>query len=59
MKIRTNNYVTTAPIEKEVTTSIENNTKQNPGDSVNVNEEIKIANTILAGEEIKQQNENL
>jgi hypothetical protein len=56
------NYLTNAPVNDQVgvqTGDIFPNSKNIPGDSVNKHKELELANTIITGDEIKQQNENL
>jgi hypothetical protein len=55
-------YLTTAPKEAQI--SINNgaifpNKKNVPGDSVDEHKFLEEANTFIAGDEIRQQNENL
>jgi hypothetical protein len=55
-------YLTNAPKKAQVTIingSIFPNQKNVPGDSVDQHEYLKEANTIISGDEIRQQNENL
>ncbi len=55
-------YLTAAPKEKQMTINngaIFPNEKNVPGDSVDEHKFLEEANTILAGDEIGQQNENL
>jgi hypothetical protein len=55
-------FLTNAPKEKKLTIFSDQtfpNLKNTPGDSVDEYAELKTANGILAGEEIRQQNENL
>lgn len=64
MKHRLNNlnYETTAPKQSTVTIQTDNalpNLKSIPGDSVNEHKQLELSNAITAGDEIKQQNENL
>lgn len=61
-KAKKEDYLTTAPKEPQFT--IENggiypNKKNIPGDSVDEHKNLVEANTIIAGGEIGQQNENL
>jgi hypothetical protein len=57
-----NHYLTNSPVKETVTVqsgeaiSISKNI---PGDSVDEHKELELANAILTGDEIKQQNENL
>jgi len=55
-------YLTNAPKKVQVTInngSIFSNQKNVPGDSVDQHESLEEANTIISGDEIRQQNENL
>lgn len=55
-------YLTTAPKKDQVTInngSIFPNLKHVPGDSVDQHEALEEANSIITGDEIRQQNENL
>lgn len=57
-----NHYLTNSSKSEQV--SIESsevipNSRNIPGDSVDKHKELEIANVILTGDEIKQQNENL
>ncbi|MDP4105324.1 MAG: hypothetical protein Q8935_10235 [Bacillota bacterium] len=55
-------YLTNAPKKVQVTInngSIFPNLKNIPGDSVDQHASLKEANTIISGDEIHQQNENL
>ncbi len=55
-------YLTTAPKNAQVTInngSIFPNLKHIPGDSVDEHKFMEEANTIISGDEIRQQNENL
>lgn len=55
-------YITTAPKKAQVTInngSIFPNLKNVPGDSVDQHEYLEEANSIITGDEIRQQNENL
>lgn len=55
-------YITTAPKKVQVTINNGNifpNLKNVPGDSVDQHEYLKEANSIITGDEIRQQNENL
>jgi hypothetical protein len=55
-------YLTNSPAREQVSIqSGENlaNSKNIPGDSVEKHKELEMANAILSGDEIKQQNENL
>ncbi|PLR98773.1 hypothetical protein [Bacillus sp. T33-2] len=57
-----NEYVTYAPREQVLTVQnggVYPNLKNIPGDSVSEHKDMEMANAILTGEEIKQQNENL
>nr|WP_263326144.1 hypothetical protein [Neobacillus sp. Marseille-Q6967] len=61
-KAKKNDYLTTAPKESQVTInngSIFPNQKNVPGDSVDEHKSLEEANTMIAGDEIRQQNENL
>lgn len=55
-------YLTNSPARTQV--SIQSNeaipnSRNLPGDSVDAHKELELANAILTGDEIKQQNENL
>jgi hypothetical protein len=55
-------YLTTAPQKAQVTINnggLFPNLKNSPGDSVDQHEHLEEANTIISGDEIRQQNENL
>lgn len=55
-------YLTNAPKKEKITINngaVFPNLKNIPGESVDQHEFLKEANTILAGDEIGQQNENL
>jgi hypothetical protein len=55
-------YLTTAPKEQQITInngSVFPNLKNVAGDSVDEHKYLEEANTIIAGDEIRQQNENL
>lgn len=55
-------YLTTAPKEEQITINngaVFPNKKNVPGDSVNKHKELEEANTLIAADEIGQQNENL
>jgi hypothetical protein len=55
-------YLTNAPKKVQVTInngSVFPNLKNVPGDSVDQHEALEEANTIISGDEIQQQNENL
>jgi hypothetical protein len=55
-------YLTNAPKKVQVTInngSVFPNLKNVPGDSVDQHEALEEANTIISGDEIHQQNENL
>jgi hypothetical protein len=55
-------YLTTAPRKVQVTInngSVFPNLKSVPGDSVDEHEFLEEANSIISGDEIRQQNENL
>lgn len=56
------NYESTAPKRETVTIQTDSaapNPKSIPGDSVDEHKQLELANAIIAGDEIKQQNENL
>jgi hypothetical protein len=56
------NYLTNAPKKVQVTInngSIFPNSKNVPGDSVDQHKSLEEANSIITGDEIRQQNENL
>lgn len=56
------NYESTAPKQETVTIqtgSAGPNPKSIPGNSVNKHKQLELANAVIAGDEIKQQNENL
>lgn len=60
--LKSMNYETTAPKQSTVTVQTDSalpNPKSIPGDSVNEHKQLELSNAILAGDEIKQQNENL
>ncbi|WP_147534848.1 hypothetical protein [Bacillus marasmi] len=60
-KLKDMNYVTTAPKQETFTIQIDSavsNPKSIPGDSVDEHKQLEVANSIIAGDEIKQQNEN-
>ncbi|AIE60056.1 hypothetical protein BMMGA3_08250 [Bacillus methanolicus MGA3] len=62
MREKEENYLTHAPNNREFTIQTDGvfpNMKNIPGDSVDVYQDLKEANTIVAGKEIGQQNENL
>nr|WP_042355436.1 hypothetical protein [Bacillus rubiinfantis] len=55
-------YLTTAPGNQQFTVqtgAVYPNLKNIPGESVNEHEYLEEANTIITGDEIRQQNENL
>lgn len=55
-------YLTTAPKESQITVNngaVFPNLKNVPGDSVDEHKFLEEANTLIAGKEIRQQNENL
>jgi hypothetical protein len=55
-------YLTTAPKEQQITINngaVFPNLKNVAGDSVDEHKYLEEANTIIAGDEIRQQNENL
>ena len=55
-------YLTTAPKNEQLTINtgaVFPNLKNVPGDSVDEHKFLEEANTIIAGDEIRQQNENL
>jgi hypothetical protein len=59
---RKDQYLTNSPVQEQV--SIQSSeaipiSKNIPGDSVDSHKELELANAILTGDEIKQQNENL
>jgi hypothetical protein len=59
---RKDQYLTNSPAQEQV--SIQSSeaipiSKNIPGDSVDAHKELELANAILTGDEIKQQNENL
>lgn len=59
---KTDNFLTTAPKQPQISTNTGGefpNLKNGPGDSVNEHKNLEDANHILAGDEIRQQNENL
>jgi hypothetical protein len=59
---RKEDYLTNAPKKVQVTIntgSVFPNLKNVPGDSVDQHEALEEANTIISGDEIQQQNENL
>ena len=61
-KAKTDDYLTNAPKEPQITINnggIFPNLKNVSGDSVDAHMELIAANTIITGDEIKQQNENL
>jgi len=61
-KTKNKDYLTTAPKESQLTIqngSVFPNLKNIPGDSVDEHEFLEEANTIITGDEIRQQNENL
>ncbi|MGJ7921561.1 hypothetical protein [Neobacillus sp. LXY-4] len=60
--IKNLNYETTAPKQPSFTIQTDNaspNPTSIPGDSVNEHKNLELANAIITGDEIKQQNENL
>ncbi|MFD2445621.1 hypothetical protein ACFSO7_16800 [Bacillus sp. CGMCC 1.16607] len=55
-------YLTNSPVKQQVTIQTGDtfpNAKNIPGNSVDQHKELELANTIVAGDEIQQQNENL
>jgi hypothetical protein len=57
-----NQYLTNSPVKEQVSIQSSEaipNSKNIPGDSVDAHTELELANAILTGDEIKQQNENL
>lgn len=55
-------YLTTAPKKQEITINngaVFPNLKNIPGDSVDEHKLLEEANTLITGDEIRQQNENL
>ncbi|CAG9610231.1 hypothetical protein [Pseudoneobacillus rhizosphaerae] len=55
-------YLTNSPVSEQVTIQSSEaipNFKNIPGNSVDAHKELELANAILTGDEIKQQNENL
>jgi len=61
-KAKTEDYLTNAPKETQFTInngSIFPNLKSSSGDSVDEHMELIEANTLITGDEIRQQNENL
>lgn len=61
-KAKKDDYLTTAPKEPQMTNNngdILPKQKYVPGDSVDEHERLKEANTLITGDEIRQQNENL
>jgi hypothetical protein len=55
-------YLTNSLVSKQVTIQSSEaipNSKNIPGNSVDAHKELELANAILTGDEIKQQNENL
>jgi hypothetical protein len=55
-------YLTNSPVSEQVTIQSSEtipNSKNIPGNSVDSHKELELANAILTGDEIKQQNENL
>jgi hypothetical protein len=55
-------YLTNSPAREQVSiqsSEVISNSKNIPGDSVEAHKELELANAILTGDEIKQQNENL
>jgi hypothetical protein len=55
-------YLTNSPAREQVSVQSSEaltNSKNIPGDSVAEHKELELANAILTGDEIKQQNENL
>jgi hypothetical protein len=55
-------YLTNSPARAQVSIQsgeVNSNSKNIPGDSVADHKELELANAILSGDEIKQQNENL
>ncbi|WP_223703421.1 hypothetical protein [Sutcliffiella deserti] len=62
MKNNKKNYVPQATKEPEITIQTDGtfpNAKSIAGDSVDEHKNLEVANAIIAGDEIKQQNENL
>lgn len=61
-KTPTEQYENSADAKEQVTIQTDDslpNKKNIPGDSVEAHKELEKANALIAGEEIKQQNENL
>lgn len=61
-KAKKEDYLTTAPTEPQMTINngaIFPNQKNVPGDSVDEHKRLEEANTLITGDEIRQQNENL
>lgn len=61
-KDKPNDYFTNAPKQPEITIQTDGtspNKKNIAGDSVNEHKHLEVANAILGGEEIRQQNNNL
>ncbi|MED4204015.1 hypothetical protein [Neobacillus mesonae] len=59
---RKQDFLTTAPKQQQITLNNGNsypNLKNIPGDSVDEHKQLEEANTIITGDEIRQQNENL
>jgi hypothetical protein len=55
-------YLTNSPTSEQVTIQSSEalpNSKNIPGNSIDAHKELELANAILTGDEIKQQNENL
>lgn len=60
--VKKEDYLTTAPKKQQITINngaVFPNLKNVPGDSVDEHEFLEEANTLITGEEIRQQNENL
>lgn len=61
-KNKRNDYYTNAPKQPEISIQTDGtfpNKKNIAGNSVNEHKHLEVANAILGGEEIRQQNENL
>lgn len=61
-KYNPDDYFTNAPKQPEISIQTDGtfpNKKNIAGDSVNEHKHLEVANAILAGEEIRQQNDNL
>ncbi|WP_180955708.1 MULTISPECIES: hypothetical protein [Bacillus] len=62
MAKKTEEYLTYAPKQPVITIQNDDtypNLKNIPGDSVDSHKDLEVANAIIGGEEIRQQNENL